>query len=205
MVGNAWWTFNFTMEHKDDLDLSMDLMLAHAIVKPTLEKYKKSLTLWRFHRRSVEDNYQHQFSFSFYSDIKIAGKILNTLSENSLTKSLKKEGFIKDSYHTPSLELPNIKTKIKDTSDPEWDTSIQKTWPHFAMGLSKMWLDLIDTVTFGGIKIDPKNLESILEQYKDAEEIISKIWQEKGQHIFFHHTSSMFGYNPVWMIKKIQF
>ena len=201
-----WWTFYFIMKHEDDENLSLDLMLAHAIVKPILEQHEKKLSLWRFHRRSADDNSQHQFSFMFYSDIKVAEKILNAISESPLTIALKqKELIYSDSYHTLLFNHNNFKNRIKDTSDPVWPTSIQKSWPYFAMGLSKMWLDLIDKITFGGFFIDLKNPESGLEQYKDAEETIKKIWEQQGQHIFFHHTSALFGYDPVWITKKIQF
>ena len=32
---------------------------------------------------------------------------------------------------------------IGDTSDPAWTPAMQRAWPHFIMGVSRLWLELI--------------------------------------------------------------
>ena len=141
--GHGWWFARFRMQWPPDTDpiWYMDLYLAHQVILPKLEKYKEDIDLWRFHRRAVRDGAGRQFSFIFYSSPRTARHIFNALQTDPLVAYLKTEGVLeRDVYDDPTqINRPNI----EDTSDENWPTSIQKTWPFYIMGASQMWLNLI--------------------------------------------------------------
>ena len=66
------------------------------------------------------------------------------------------------------------------------------------MGASQMWLNLIsDTIASLPEPDSPLSLQEIEEQYKDANAVISELWQNEGQHAFLHHLSALFGYRAI--------
>lgn len=201
----AWWSFNFTMPHEEDPpDLSMDVMLAHAVVKPVLDEYQEKINLWRFHRRSADDIYRHKFAFIFYCKKDLAKRIVANFESDLVLKSIVLKKLVEDTFPS-KIEDSDIDEEIRDTADPNWPVPIKRSWPYFAMGLSQAWLDLIDSITFGKIALDLTNPEKTYNRYKDVDEEVTKIWQTQGQHIFFHHVSAMFGYEKLWIQKMVQF
>ena len=78
-----------------------------------------------------------------------------------------------------------------------WPESIQNSWPYFIMGVSLMWLDLVEQT------VDPNELGSRLsvskrlKYYKEIDNQITALWKHSGRHAFFHHISGLYGYEPL--------
>ena len=41
----------------------------------------------------------------------------------------------------------NARPDIEDTSDASWSPVMQVAWPHYIMGVSRMWLEMIDQLS----------------------------------------------------------
>jgi hypothetical protein len=139
----GWWYARFQMNWSEEPkpNLYLDAMLAHKIVLPVLNKYRKNIYLWRFHRRAARDNAGHQFSFIFYASPPAARKIYRSIAADPFLNQLKQAGIIK--RHTFDDTGTVVKPGIENTSDRGWSIPIQKSWPYFIMGTSQTWLDLI--------------------------------------------------------------
>ena len=64
---------------------------------------------------------------------------------------------------TDNPENPNF-SAIESTSDTHWSVDLQKNWPSFIMGVSSLWLGLIDD-TFQGSPEDFADIHQLLEKY----------------------------------------
>lgn len=199
-----WWDARFRMIWPPDTDpdFSIDLLIADAIVKPVLHGSRKNIKYWRFHRRAARDNAGHQFSFIFYTDKDTAKDIHASLTKNELAIQLQQKKII----DAIILDNPgnNTRTEIKDTSDKNWSAEIQAAWPAYIMGISSMWLQLIEQ------QIDDKDLlpadtVALLEKYRTANRKITAMWQNEAQHAFLHHLNAIFGYEQMIIKKAIQF
>ena len=195
---NGWWFAKFRLHWpaEEKANWHLDLLIAHEIVAPALAHYKDEIRLWRFHRRAVRDSAGHQFSFIFYASAETAYQVFKLLGSNPLLKEMiSAEMIIKYRYdNTNRITKP----RIEDTSDASWPPSIQKTWPYYIMGASRMWLNLISETIAGMPDSDsPMSLQENENLYKEANTAISELWQQKGQHAFLHHLSALFGYKEI--------
>lgn len=97
----------------------------------------------------------------------------------------------------------NPRTNIKDTSDKNWPEEIQAAWPAYIMGVSNMWLQLIEQ------EIDDSagstDINVLLDKYRLANQNVTRLWQTEAQHAFLHHLNAIFGYEPLVIKKSIQF
>ena len=200
---NGWWFAQFRMHWpaEEQANWHLDLLIAHKVVAPALVQYKDEINLWRFHRRAVRDKTGHQFSFIFYASAETAYQVFNMLRSNELLSEMKSAAMIiKDQYdNTDRITKP----RIENTSDASWPPSIQKNWPYFIMGASRMWLNLISE-TIADMP-GPDRLLSLQENeelYKKANDAISELWQKEGQHAFLHHLSALFGYKEIIFYDK---
>jgi hypothetical protein len=194
----GWWFAQFRLRWPAEEQVSwhLDLLIAHKIVAPVLAQYKDAIRLWRFHRRAVRDDAGHQFSFIFYASAKAAYQVFDMLRANEMLSEMKSAGMIiEDRYdNTDRISRPHI----EDTSDASWPPAIQKNWPYFIMGASRMWLNLISETLAGMPNSDrPLPIEENVERYKNANAAISELWQKEGQHAFLHHLSALFGYRAI--------
>jgi len=196
--GYGWWFARFRMHWPPDTKpiWHMDLYLAHQVILPKLEKYYKDIDLWRFHRRAARDGAGRQFSFIFYSSPQTARQIFNALQTDPLVAYLKTEGILeRDVYDNPAkIARPNV----EDTSDKNWPPSIQKTWPHYIMGASQMWLNLIAEIAVEKqVGDSPAPVAEIEAFYQQVNETITELWQTEGRHAFMHHLNGLFEYKPL--------
>ena len=175
--------------------------MAHKIVLPVLDKHRKDIYLWRFHRRAARDNAGHQFSFIFYASPSAARKIYRSIEADSLLNQLKQSGIIVRYIFddTGTVKKPGI----EDTSDPIWSRQIQKSWPYFIMGASQTWLDLIVQQSLSkAVENTPSSLTELTNFYQRLHQSINASWQTEGRHAFLHHLNAIFGYEPVIIYEK---
>jgi hypothetical protein len=199
----GWWYARFQMNwpEKPKPDLYLDTMLAHKIILPVLNKNRKNIYLWRFHRRAARDNAGHQFSFIFYASRPAARKIYRAITADPFLEQLKQAGIIKQNTFDETGTV--VKPGIEYTSDPNWSIPIQKSWPYFIMGTSQTWLDLI--VQHAENKAGenpPSSLQEIQIFYQQIDKSITASWQEEGRHAFLHHLNAIFGYEPVIVYER---
>ena len=189
-----WWNAKFKMEWQeeyDELDFSNNLIIAHQIINPILVDNQDNIKLWRFHRRAAKDSTGHQFSFVFYATSENAYKIFKEINSNPLLAQLINEKIVEkiifDDANQP--KHPNI----QDSSDKSWSMAIQKSWPYYIMGVSILWLDLLNQEAIQEELNISSSIKSQQEQYKK----ITQQWKSQGKHAFFHHISGIFGYESL--------
>lgn len=194
----GWWYAKFYINWPEDIQpfMYIDLCLAHRVLLPVLSEHKDNISLWRFHRRAARDQAGHRFGFIFYASPEVAEEIYADLQNNSLLAEMSHAGLIIDIAYDDTLVI--TRPHIENTSDPNWSTTIQKSWPYFIMGVSQMWLASIAEIVeqeFPGY--DPSSLDEMLTFYEHVDETLTSLWQEEGRHSLLHHLNAIFGYEPV--------
>jgi hypothetical protein len=193
-----WWRACFRMpfDKAQRPNWSMDALLAEQVAAPSLRRHAGKIRLWRFHRRATQDASGHQFSLLFYSDQTTASQLFGELQEHPLIDELVA------AKQLTQLLAPCGSDKnqqaIEASSDPRWDPRLQKTWPHFIMGVSAHWLALIEEVG-REIPLTATDSAALLERYRRIHQAIDEIWRKEGQHAHLHHLNALFGYQPLLM------
>ena len=201
--GNGWWRARFRMNWPPDTDpvWHMDLYLTHQVLMPLLKENKDDIHMWRVHRRAMRDGAGRQFTFWFYATPRVAQQIFESLQSNPIIIDSLAAGVIdKIRYSNPAeIKRPNI----EDTSDPKWPEPIKKTWPYFITGVSQMWMNLVAQIADSDLKDNPPaSLEEIDSFYRQVDESVTELWQNKGRHAFLHHLNAVFGYESLIYYEK---
>jgi hypothetical protein len=199
----GWWYARFRMDWPQDKDPAwyMDLILAHRVVLPVLDQYQKEIPLWRFHRRALKDQTGHQFSFIFYASRETAQEIYDAIRSSRLLDQLIAAHLVVDTIYDDTTD--DLLTDLGATSDPHWSPEIKRTWPFYIMGVSRMWVNLIDAVSKEKIKeSDLSNLDDLQENYRKVNEVIEAQWRQEGRHAFLHHLNAIFGYEPLVVYER---
>ena len=188
--GNSWWYCRVKVGNVDDdsPNWSMGALLAGEVFLPILEQYRPNIERWRFHRRAGRDKAGHQFSFIFYSSAQTAQSIYRDLDKSELLRELIRDGHI-DAVKFDDLnqlKRPNI----EDTSDKSWPLMIQKSWPDYIMGVSQMWLNLVESLAQENADAD------MFDQYVEVQKDLTELWVENGQHAWLHHLNALYAYEP---------
>lgn len=201
---DAWWVYRFRIAWppEEPPDFAVDLLLAHAVVKPSLEIFAKRLSYWRFHRRAVRDDTGHQFSLLFYTDPATAGELYASLQASPVLEEVRGQGLVTRLL----MDDPNVPMRpgIADTSDPSWSPMLQRHWPAYIMGVSIMWLGLIDDAV-SALPPDQRKDPDRLAVYRAADERLTALWFKEGQHALLHHLSAVFGYRELLIVKPMRF
>lgn len=190
-----WWyaRYRINWPPQTDPDWPVDLLVADTLVKPVLHTHRDSIRYWRFHRRALRDGTGHQFSFIFYADKTVAVKIYGALQNDPLAQELLDQGIL---THIITNDINNnVRTEIGDTSDEGWPEMLQTAWPAYIMGVSRLWLQLIEQ----SVSVNPENdsVAAMLAEYRRAHAGITSIWQTQGEHALLHHLNAIFGYEPL--------
>jgi hypothetical protein len=199
----GWWYAGFKIEWPDDAQPTwyVDLILAHRVIAPVLYRYEDHISLWRFHRRAGRDQSGHRFSFIFYASPETAREIYKEIQSSELLVRMKEARIVQGENYddTGTISRPLLEA----TSDRNWPSEIQKSWPFYIMGVSQMWLKLIDEVSPGVFRgEEPSSLSELQESYKRINGTIKEIWQKEGSHAFLHHLNALFGYEPLIVYER---
>jgi hypothetical protein len=199
----AWWYARFRMDWPEDADPAWhtDLLIAHRVVKPVLERNRQDIWLWRFHRRASRDEAGHQFSFIFFASPATAARLYAEISDNPALQQARASGRIRAVVcdDTARITLP----AIADTSDPAWPVPLRQAWPYYVMGASQMWLDLISAMADDEQKTEtPLGFAELDQRYAGINAAITRLWQNEGRHAFLHHLNALFGYEPIIIIER---
>ena len=201
---NYWWRcqFKITWPENSNIDWGMDLLLAHAVISPVLQDHYRDISYWRFHRRAARDGAGHQFSFIFYSKPETAASLYRDIQQSSILQQTLEAGLVENviTGDPENPELPNI----EDTSDPAWPLDLQKNWPSFIMGVSSLWLGLINE-SIEGSPDEIADINLLLAKYREVDDEVTLTWRNEGQHALLHHLNAIFGYNPLFVRKMLTF
>ena len=74
---------------------------------------------------------------------------------------------------------------------------MQRAWPYFIMGVSKLWLELIRE-----LGRDPDLPSQPLARYAALSERVDRHWREEGGHALLHHLNAMFGYRELEVVRR---
>jgi hypothetical protein len=197
----GWWFVRFRMDRPDEeTRWERDLLIAHQVASPLIGVHEGEIELWRFHRRSAEDKTGHQFSFLLFATARVAERINQVVLDDPLVRRMLAEGVIQDVI-TDAVDH-NTHPNVGDTSDPKWSPVMQNTWPYYIMGVSRMWLAMIDQVSReGGLAADA-TLGEMLEHYAQVDDAINRIWQQEGYHALLHHLNAIYGYKALVFWEK---
>jgi hypothetical protein len=86
---------------------------------------------------------------------------------------------------------------ISATSDHNWPASVRNSWPYFIMGVSLMWLELVEQTVDPHELASRRGIRDRLEYYKEMNERITALWRQVGRHALFHHINAIYGYEPL--------
>ena len=200
----GWRVVRFRMDRDDgQTHWERDLLLAHRIILPALTDHAQDLYLWRFHRRSADDAAGHQFSFLFYTNTTTANAINRQVLENPFLAGLMNDHVVREIIVDTVEENP--KPNIEDTSDPNWSPVMQTTWPYYIMGVSRMWLEMIDRISEETGPADETLPDALIAHYQTVNAEITKIWEKEAPHALLHHLNAIYGYCPmVYWEKRVK-
>jgi hypothetical protein len=74
---------------------------------------------------------------------------------------------------------------------------MQNTWPYYIMGVSRMWLAMVDQVSRESGMAAEATLGETLEHYARVNDAITHIWQQEGYHALLHHLNAIYGYEAL--------
>jgi len=191
-----WWYLRFRMARAadDEVDSYLDALIADQVLTPVIAQHRTELELWRFHRRWADDDGGHQFSFIFFAPTPLAARLSAQVEHDPVLDRLKADGYLVE--FRADAANPDSATDPAATSDTSWPPEIQREWPKFIMGASRMWLGLVQSEAAKHSELD------LHERYQAVEISLDELWFEEANHAFFHHLSALFGYKPVRVIRR---
>jgi len=199
----GWWYAQFRMDWPQDTDPAwdVDFILAHRVISHVLDQYGKEISLWRFHRRAARDQSGHIFSFIFYASRDTAQEIYRAIQSSRPLDELMAAHLVIDTIYDDTTVV--LRNDLGATSDRNWSPEIKRSWPFYIMGVSRMWLNLIDEVSKETLKErDLSNIDDLLEGYRKVNEIVEEKWKQEGGHAFLHHLNAIFGYKPLLIYER---
>jgi hypothetical protein len=202
--GNYWWAYRFKVAWPltEEPNWAVDLLLAHGVMQPVLRECGSRIIYWRFHRRAAHDKAGHQFSFFFYSDSDTATEVFRRVGDSRVLAEAMASGIVECTM-VDDTTMP-ARPGVEDTSDTHWSPVLQRAWPAYIMGVSSLWLGLINDA-LAEIPGDSHEIRALLERYRQAETRVTAIWHKEGQHAFLHHLNAIFGYKPMLIRKEVSF
>ena len=195
----GWWYVRFQIDwplEAEDPAWYTDVLLAHKVVSPVLDRHLGDISCWRFHRRAARDAGGHQFSFIFYCTPKTAAAVCAAIRSDPLLREMKNCGWITRDIYDDGTAV--ARPRLEDTSDRRWSVPLQRSWPLFIMGVSDMWLGLISEI----VRSNPPSqelttLEETREYYRAVNERVEETWRKECGHALLHHLNAIFGYEPL--------
>jgi len=198
---NGWWAVRFKMDRSGGhTRWEKDLLIAHRVIAPLIPGYRDEIQLWRFHRRSAGDATGHQFSFLFFASAETAEHIYRRVHADPLVEQLLSSQMVA-AVLTDPLDR-NRHPAVGGVSDPNWSAIMQDNWPYYIMGVSRMWLGMIDQIAREIGFEDEPTAENLLAYYEKVNERVTQVWQSGSYHALLHHLNAIFGYEVMIFHEK---
>lgn len=202
-AGLRWYKAQFKLAWPPDTPPQwfLDTLLANEVAAPVLTRHADDIVLWRFHRRARRDAEGHRFSLYFYTSEGPADAILGAIRTNPALARLEAAQIV-TSVRASAWSVDGGR-RLSTTSDASWSEAMQRAWPHFIDGVSRLWLALVQeaahTVPLDGSGADT---DAWLARYQDIDATVTAIWQEEGRHALLHHLNAVFGYAPIPVVER---
>ena len=74
---------------------------------------------------------------------------------------------------------------------------MQRAWPYYIMGVSRLWLDLIRE--YGQSDDLPRASKK---RYATISQTLDSLWRDEGGHALLHHLSAIFAYREVEVLRR---
>jgi hypothetical protein len=192
----GWWQIRFIVAHEKNQDPPwyVDALLAGEVWLPLLQQFKGEIKLWRVHRVGDTESGGHQCNFNFYCPRKTAGHIYQAAKTASIVKQLKKTKIV---LLVKCKDRRKLNPRIEATSAPEWHPYVKKAWPNYGMGLSEMWLNLIEQLKKDTAVSKEEYVDTLLQKYQQIHENVIILWQTQGCHFLMHMAQSILGWEMV--------
>jgi hypothetical protein len=200
----AWQRVRFRVRWNRDEEPKwhIDALLAHRIAGPALERERKSIVLWRFHRRANEDAAGHSFSVLSFAPRETNDALCRSLRTDGQTTAMIDAGLI-DKVECEGFS-PEREGRVEGTSDARWSPALQRAWPYFIMGVSETWLRLVDERARQSPETTPAvTLDQVAQRYEAINRAVTEGWRKEGEHAFLHHLNGLFGYEPIEITEKV--
>jgi len=192
-----WWYVRFRLRWPEGEEPLWypDLFIADQVIGPVLDAEQGCIALWRFHRRAARDAAGRQFSFIYYASPGMARKVNARIAANPWLARWQRKGIIETvMYDDPGKPRRH---GIGDTSDKSWAPEMQRAWPYYIMGVSRLWLELIrEYERTGHLPWSPEA------RYAAINQKIDRLWRDEGGHALLHHLSAVFGYQKIAVVRR---
>jgi hypothetical protein len=186
--------FRFDRTSPEVTDRYLDLLVANEVLAPLLAEFHDRLTLWRFHRRWPNDPTGHQFSWIVRATPQTVRQLDARIRSSAVLAGLESRGHLREyRVQVANVEDPGA---LSATSDRTWPDVLQREWPYFIMGASRMWLGLVQAEA---ARVGSSDLHV---RYREASDAVEALWFEEANHALFHHLSALFGYRPLRVIRR---
>ncbi|MGD8559275.1 MAG: hypothetical protein PVF34_07815 [Gammaproteobacteria bacterium] len=202
----GWWRVGFHRPYTadDDVMWHLDALLANEVFKPLIAEHHQAIALWRFHRRASDDSSGHKFSFIFYGSRHTAAVIFQAIDQDELVKTLLATQTIERLSFSDLDDEPD--SAIEATSDDVWQIELQRAWPHFIMGVSRTWLELVaqfaERAKTDGVEAPQQDIGEQIAFYEKVHNRVNSVWEQQGGHAFLHHLNALFGYQELYIIER---
>ncbi|MCP5306441.1 MAG: hypothetical protein H6953_13445 [Chromatiaceae bacterium] len=186
--------FRFNTAADGEVDSYLDILVADRILAPIVAQHASTIPLWRFHRRWPDDPVGHRFSLVLYTDPATVDAISAEVAAHPLLQALRNRDMLLSFRVEP---VPDVRGTLPEgTSDERWPVAVQREWPYFIMGASRMWLGLAQAEA---ALHDEPDLHA---RYRAVEQSLDRLWFEQANHAFLHHLSAIFGYKPALVVHR---
>lgn len=196
-LATPYWSyvrFRFARDADDKVQSFLDPLVADQVLSEVIVKYRPDIRLWRFHRRWPRDATGHQFSLLLFTDAATARAIEALVKGHPVLARLTQEGLLREVVFQTTFDR-QLATEAA-SSDPIWPADVQREWPKYIEGASRLWLGLVQA------QAQRYADQPLLQRYRNVEDALTEIWFEEANHAFFHHLSALFGYKPVRVIMR---
>lgn len=196
-----WYSFNFNIvwPEGESPKTWIDVFITDTIVRDVVRKKKSEIAFWRVHRRRKRDEHGHELSFDCCAEKNTGESIRDTILLNPAYRLLTANELLSAGNVTLQERGQAIDTL---TRDEPWPPELQRAWPYFILGVSQMYLDLMQHIkaqipNFPAADLSNIDIEEIARSYTVLDKELACIWQQFGSHAFLHHLSAAFGYNAI--------
>lgn len=192
-----WWSARFRFHWPEEKSANgvYDLILTEELLRPLVLEHFSQVPLWRIHRRANRDSAGHQLSLIFFAEEEVASSLSSAFTKSSTLLAFKESGLVEWWGFSPYTERTSNRELIASGSDSRWSSPLQRTWPFFITGASRMWMELLhEQVEVHRPERGFSDFSEVLRLYEQVDSELGSVWEKEGGHAFFHHLSALFGY-----------
>ncbi len=189
-----WHCINLKLKCKDvsNPEFFVALAILDLLFAPAVKKFRKDFECWRFHWSSTQND-GHRLKFFFKTSSKKAGEITKFINDLGFCAFAKSEYIETEEIKSEIFGQCESSSKIETISDENWPGEIQKSWPHYIMGVSDMAIALVEEAKKKQEELNQSDKVKLEEYYKKVEVDVALMWKKYGNHAFFHHLALMLG------------